>query len=315
VHTGNQKSDIRFFYTKAVNLLQIEYFVRVAELGGFTRASVAVGISQPSLSRQVRLLEVELRQTLLHRNGRGIELTPAGRVLLEHGQAILQTVEQARDALNELRGDPRGKVVVGLPSRVAHLLTTYLVRAFRKEFPHAVITIAEGLSTALHEWLLLGNVDVALLFDPPRSADLELEALHDEQLVLVGPSGWRRNEARVPLCRIDRYPLILPRTPNSTRAVLEPAAARIGVKLQVAAEVDTIQNILELVARRIGYAVLPLGAVQHGGGEARFCVMRIHTPALHQRLFLAISRRRPRNLLATEVGRLIRAADLPRLLG
>lgn len=59
-----------------MNLKQIEYFVRVGELGSFTRASVDLGISQPSLSRQIRLLEVELRQTLLYRNGRGVELTP-----------------------------------------------------------------------------------------------------------------------------------------------------------------------------------------------------------------------------------------------
>ena len=298
-----------------MNLRQIEYFVRVAELGSFTRASVAVGVSQPSLSRQVRLLEVELRQTLLHRNGRGIELTPAGRVILEHGQAMLETVDKALVALNELRADPRGKVVIGLPSRVATLLTTHLVRTFRREFPHASITVAEGLSSALHEWLLLGKVDIALLFDPPRSADLELEALHDEELVLVGPHGAKAGAKRLPLGDIGKYPLILPRAPNATRAVLEAAAAKLGVELQVSAEVDTIQNILELVARRIGHAVLPLGAVQKGGGDARFRITRIHAPALRQRLFLATSRRRPRNRLASDLRRLIRAADLPRLLG
>jgi LysR family nitrogen assimilation transcriptional regulator len=312
----DRKAAIRFFYTSGVNLRQLEYFVRVAELGSFTRASVAAGVSQPSLSRQVRLLEVELRQTLLHRNGRGIELTPAGQVLLEHGQGLLQGVDRAVSALNDLRADPRGKVVVGLPSRVATLLTTYLVRTFRGEFPHASITVAEGLSSALHEWLLLGKVDIALLFDPPRSADLELERLHDEELVLVGPHGGKAAAGkRVALKQLGRYPLILPRVPNATRSLLEAAADKLGVELQVSAEVDTIQNILELVARRIGYAVLPLGAVQRGGGDTRFRVTRIHSPGLRQRLFLAVSRRRPRNPLVGEARRLIRAADLPRLLG
>jgi LysR family nitrogen assimilation transcriptional regulator len=264
----------------------------------------------------VRLLEVELRQSLLHRNGRGIELTPAGRVILEHGQAMLRSVDKALVALNELRADPRGKVVIGLPSRVASLLTTHLVRAFRKAFPHASITVAEGLSSAVHEWLLLGKVDLALLFDPPRSADLELERLHDEELVLVAPHGGRAAAGkRLALKQMGKYPLILPRAPNATRAVLEAAASRLGVELQVSAEVDTIQNILELVARRIGYAVLPLGAVQRGGGDTRFRITRIYSPALRQRLYLAVSRRRPRNPLVGEARRLIRAADLPGLLG
>ena len=72
-----------------MDLKQLEYFVRVAELGSFTRASIALDIAQPALSRQVRLLEVELRQNLLTRNGRGATPTEAGKLLLEHARGIL----------------------------------------------------------------------------------------------------------------------------------------------------------------------------------------------------------------------------------
>ena len=82
-----------------MDLKQIEYFVRVAELGSFTRASVALNIAQPALSRQVRLLEVELRQNLLIRNGRGATTTEAGKMLLEHGRGILHQVQRAREDL------------------------------------------------------------------------------------------------------------------------------------------------------------------------------------------------------------------------
>ena len=69
-----------------MDLRQLEYFVRVAELGSFTRASIELGVAQPALSRQVRQLEVELRQSLLSRNGRGAQPTEAGKLLLEHGR-------------------------------------------------------------------------------------------------------------------------------------------------------------------------------------------------------------------------------------
>ena len=82
-----------------MDLKQIEYFVRAAELGSFTRASVVLDIAQPALSRQVRLLEVELRQNLLVRNGRGATPTEAGKLLLEHGRGILHQVERAREEL------------------------------------------------------------------------------------------------------------------------------------------------------------------------------------------------------------------------
>ena len=309
---------MRFFYNDRMNLRQIEYFLRVAECGSFTRAAVFLGISQPSLSRQVRLLEVELRHTLLLRNGRGVELTAAGKCLFEHGQTVVQTVNRALGALNDLRAEPRGRVVIGLPSRVARVLTTDLVQAFRRDFPHASITIAEGLSTVLHEWLMLGRVDAALLFDPPRSADLELEPLHTEELVLVGPPDARGAKATgrtaIALKQLQRVALILPRVPNATRAILEAAAARSGLQLSVSTEVDTVHNILELVAGRMGHAVLPMGAVKNVG-NARFRVTRIHSPVLQQHLFLATSRRHATDRLAAGVSRLVRAADLPRLLG
>ena len=87
-----------------MDLKQIESFVRVAEMGGFTRAAAVLGIAQPLLSRNVRQLEVELHQTFLLRNGRGVTLTEAGRVLLEHGRGILHQVALAREELGSVRG-------------------------------------------------------------------------------------------------------------------------------------------------------------------------------------------------------------------
>ncbi|MDO8284058.1 MAG: LysR family transcriptional regulator, partial [Rhodoferax sp.] len=102
-----------------MDLKQLEYFVRVAELGSFTRAAIALDIAQPALSRQVRLLEVELRQTLLTRNGRGALPTEAGKLLLAHGRGILHQVERAKEELGRVRGSLAGRVAVGLPTSLA----------------------------------------------------------------------------------------------------------------------------------------------------------------------------------------------------
>ena len=101
-----------------MDLKQLEYFVRVAELGSFTRAAVALDVAQPALSRQVRQLEVELRQNLLIRNGRGAAPTEAGKLLLEHGRGILHQVERAREELGRVRGALAGRVAIGLPPSV-----------------------------------------------------------------------------------------------------------------------------------------------------------------------------------------------------
>ena len=132
-----------------MDLKQIAYFVRVAELGSFTRASLTLAIAQPALSRQIRLLEVELRQNLLVRNGRGVTLTEAGRLMLEHGRGILHQVERAREDLGRARGAMAGRVTVGLPPSLARLLTVPLSRAFRTHLPDASLSITESLSMSL----------------------------------------------------------------------------------------------------------------------------------------------------------------------
>ncbi|MFN4065519.1 MAG: LysR family transcriptional regulator, partial [Parazoarcus communis] len=98
-----------------MDLKQLEYFVRVAEMGSFTRASIALDIAQPALSRQIRLLEVELRQNLLIRNGRGVTTTEAGKLLLEHARGVLHQIERAKEELSRIRGALSGRVAVGLP--------------------------------------------------------------------------------------------------------------------------------------------------------------------------------------------------------
>ena len=95
-----------------MDLKQLEYFVRVVELGSFTRAALALDIAQPALSRQVRTLEVELRQNLLVRNGRGVTPTEAGALLLEHGRGILHQVQRAQEELARVRGGLAGRVAL-----------------------------------------------------------------------------------------------------------------------------------------------------------------------------------------------------------
>src|ERR1700745_3001806 len=132
-----------------MDLKQLEYFVRVAELGSFTRAAIELDVAQPALSRQVRLREWELRQTLRVRNGRAAVPTEAGKLLLDHGRGILYQVERTLEDLGRLRGGLAGRVAVGLPSSVARVLTVPLTRAFRDTLPEAKLSISEGLSGTL----------------------------------------------------------------------------------------------------------------------------------------------------------------------
>lgn len=280
-----------------MDLKQLEYFVRVAELGSFTRAAAELDVAQPALSRQVRLLEVELRQPLLLRNGRGAVPTEAGKLLLEHGRGILYQVERAREDLGRLRGGLSGHVAVGLPSSLARVLTVPLMRAFREAMPQARLSISEGLSGGLQEALTSGRLDIVVLYNAQPSRELDLLPLLEEELLLVRarPPGLQEDPPPGPveLAEVAQLPLVIPTTPNAIRMYVESEMAAIGLRPNVALEIDGVSAILDLVLDGAGCAILSANALLNSPRPSAYTAQRIGSPALTIQLSLATSLQRP----------------------
>jgi LysR family nitrogen assimilation transcriptional regulator len=300
-----------------MDLKQLEYFVRVAELGSFTRASIALDIAQPALSRQVRLLEVELRQNLLVRNGRGATPTEAGKLLLEHARGILHQVERAREELGRVRGALAGRVAIGLPPSLARVLTVPLTRAFRQQMPDAQLSISEGLSVTMQEWLVNGRLDIAVLYNAQPATGIEASPLVDEDLMLVQPRPPGLPEDPPPppitLQEVARLPLVIPSRPNAIRMHVEAEMAAIGCRPTIALEIDGVSAILDLVADGTGNAILSRNAVASSIKPSAFTVRAIGQPPLRTRLSLATSSARPATLTQQATMELVRATTQARL--
>ena len=292
-----------------MDLKQLEYFVRVAELGSFTKASLALDVAQPALSRQVRLLEVELRQNLLIRNGRGASPTEAGKLLLEHGRGILHQVERAREELGRVRGALAGRVAIGLPPSLARVLAVPLTRAFREQLPEARLSITEGLSTTTQEWLVTGRLDIALLYNAQPAPEIEITPLQEEELLLVEPRppGLAEDPPAPPvtLAEVAALPLVIPSRPNAIRMQVETDMAAVGLRPTVALEIDGVPAILDLVADGAGAALLSRNAVARSVRPSAYRVRSIQPP-LRTRLCLAISSQRPSTLTQQTTQTLIR---------
>ncbi len=278
-----------------MDLKQIEYFVRVAELGSFTRASAALNIAQPALSRQVRLLEVELRQNLLVRNGRGATTTEAGKMLLEHGRGILHQVERAIEDLGRVRGGLAGRVAVGMPTSVAKVLTVPLIRAFKQRMPEASLSISEGLSVAMHEALTMGRLDIAMLYNAAPATDIELTDLIEEDLMLVQHSSYRSKEGQsISMRELSSVPLVIATRPNALRSLVESEMSTVGKRPSIIFEIDGVAATLDLVADKAGAAVLPANAVRTAAHPEHYSMRPIS--GLRSRLGLAVSAQRPATL-------------------
>jgi LysR family transcriptional regulator, nitrogen assimilation regulatory protein len=274
-----------------MNLKQLETFVRVAEIGSFSKAALVLDTVQPALSRQVRQLEIDLHVTLLERTGRGVVLTEAGKRLFEHSVGILALVARAREDLEASRDEPAGRVVLGMPPSLGRQLTVPLVETFKREWPKAQLAVVEALSAHVAEWIATGRVDIGLLYNPEPHTALETEPLRSEPLCLVSAAGKAASgtaETPIPLAELVRLPLVIPERSHAIRRLVEAQAALAGIKLNVAWEISSVPAILALVASGHGHAVLARDALS-GEWQGQLQARPVVEPALVHTLCLATS--------------------------
>ncbi|HEX7435348.1 MAG TPA: LysR family transcriptional regulator [Caldimonas sp.] len=304
-----------------MNLTQLTYFIRVAEMGSFSKAAIVLDVAQPALSRQVRLLETDLRTTLLQRTGRGVVLTDAGKRLFEHSVGILQLVARAREDLEATREEPTGRIIVGLPPSMGRLLTLPLVDEFKRVLPKARLAIVEGLSTHIVEWISTGRVDLGLVHNPGANPAIDTTPVLDEPLWLVSAAakGRRATTPRVsrplPFAELAGFPLIVPERTHAIRKLLETQAALSGMKLQIAWEVSSVQSILDLVRHGHGHAVLARSAVLASDQPKAFDMRPLAEAELKSTLCLAVSAHKPVTPLVKRVDRMLRELLLARVAG
>ena len=155
-----------------MDIRQLRTFSCVAELGSLSKASDTLRVAQPALSRQIKLLEHELRAELFTRNGRGMVLTEAGRLLLARTAGIVRQIDQIRDDIQSSGGPPSGRVVLGLVPTVSCVISARLARRTVESYPGISLCIVESYSGHLIEWLHRGQMDLAVIYGP--SVDLHL---------------------------------------------------------------------------------------------------------------------------------------------
>lgn len=293
-----------------MNLQQIETFVCVAETGSFSQAAVLLDIAQPALSRQVRALETQLRETLLIRTGRGVTLTDAGRRLLEHGHAIMQRVTLAKEDLSSHRDEPVGRIVVGLPPSLARRLTLPLIDTFSREMPKAKLAVSEGFSVNIAEWLTTGRMDLGLVYTPEPHPHIEVLPIAQEPLCLVGRAEQLQGMDAVPFSSLSDYPLIMPQRGQIFRKLMEAQATLSQVKLNVVWEVSSVPAILDLVRSGYGFAALTPSALNQDASEHRLVKVPIVQPQIMSTLCLVQSAKRQATPLIRQTAEVVRKLAL-----
>jgi LysR family nitrogen assimilation transcriptional regulator len=230
-----------------LDVRQIRYFLKIVEKGSFTRAAEQLGVAQPALGLQIRKLEDELQVQLLVRHARGVELTEAGRLLAEHGRAIMDRFAAAREDLAGLGRGPRSRIVLGLAPSLAGGLAGPLLTAWRGIAPDMPLHLVEGYSATLAERLHQGMLDFALGYDMSPGPSLAVRRLGSDHVCLIERTAGDVCNATAEFAHIASLPLILPPMPHRVRMLVEEAARERKVSLNVVHEISGVITALDLV--------------------------------------------------------------------
>lgn len=289
-----------------MELRQLRYFVALAEAGSVSRAAVVLGVAQPAISRQIRLLEDELAIPLFYRTGRGMELTEAGHLLMGHAPQVLAGLQKIENEIGDLRGVADGQVVLGIPPTEGHFLIPPLVSRLRARHPKLALKVIEAFSGHVTEWLMSGRLDVAVFYKLANTRQLVTDELLTEGLYLIGKGGVSEGATPIGLDEIQSLELILPSRSHGLRHLLEQAAQSRDLRLNVDLEIDALLTIKALVEAGAGMTILPYPSVERDVAAGRLTARPIRLEDVSRTLMVVTTTHHPLSLASRAVVRELR---------
>jgi DNA-binding transcriptional LysR family regulator len=259
-----------------VELTPLRYFRAIAAAGHMTRAARALGVSQPALSAMVKKLEAEVGTELLHRTGRGVELTDAGKVFLAHAEDALRRVEAGVLAVRQLVGLETGSIRVGGGATATTYLLPLIVSEIRRKRPGLRFYVREAGSTSIAAAVLSGELDLGIVTLPlantgpgPKQDLLTVPFVEDELRLIVPPRHALSARRSFRWSDLSGEAMVGFEAGSAVRAVIDQASAAAGVTLNVVMELRSIESIKHMVAAGIGVGFVSRFALR--GGEGLTC--------------------------------------------
>ena len=245
----------------AINLNALRVFTAVADTGGFTRASDALHLSQPAVSKAVRGLERELGLPLLERGPRAVRLTEAGAALISRARELFAVERSAEEELRALRGLEGGRVRIGASTTIATYLVPPILADFHTRYPAVRLRLVSANTRAIAALVLERRVDVALVEGPVADARLELRHWRTDDLVVIVAAGHRLARRRsIALSQLATEPFIVRERGSGTRDVAERAFVARGLHPPIALTLASTEAITQAVVAGLGLAVVSRAA-------------------------------------------------------
>ncbi|MFM0060117.1 LysR family transcriptional regulator [Paraburkholderia phytofirmans] len=273
---------------------QLITFAAVAEHRNISRAAVALHLSQPAVSGQLRQLQDEFGEPLYQRDGRGVRLTPAGEQLASYATRLRDTWRQAHAYRDALRGLEQGTLRIGASTTPASYLLPYLIADFHRRYPDVTLHTADGNTTEIVG--ALDSVDIAMI-EGPVGADLPPDtAVHswrEDEIVAIMPRTHPLAQlaevgegGQAGLAAFGEYPLVLREAGSGVRQIVERAFVRAGVPMRVALEIAGVEGVKEAVRAGMGIGFVSAMSMRHE--DRALCLLSLSPEPLTRRLSILV---------------------------
>jgi DNA-binding transcriptional LysR family regulator len=278
-------------------LPHLETFTRAAELGSFTAAATALGLTQAAVSQRIHTLEQALGVALFQRRAGRVSLSPAGQRLCPFAQRILALHREARAAVTGVEVPVAGELTLAASSVPGEHLLPAVLSVFRQRYPHIQVRAGIADTGAVLRQVEQGQAQLGLVGGRSGSPHLEFACFACDRMALVVPAGhpWASRD-RVSLVELCQQPVILREAGSGSRWCLEQALTRAGVSprdLQVALELGSNEAIKEAVHRGLGLAILSTHVVEKEVQAGQLHAVEVTGLDLEREIYTVHDRRRP----------------------
>lgn len=284
---------------RQLDLNKLRVFATVAKYEHYSRAAEALATSQPALSVHVHDLERQCGTPLFEREGRGVRLTDAGRLVYAYARRILALSTEMEEAVLALQGLRTGHLRLGASTTIGEYLLPTMLGSFRRQFPGVEVAVEIANTQRIADRLRHGELHLGLMGEPLADPDLEYEPFLDDQLVLIVPPSHRWAGAAVSVPELSTEALIAREPGSATRDVTEQALAALGVKMAIGLELGGTEAVKGAVAAGLGVAFVSACAVRQDLASGRLAAATVR--GLDIRRQFQIAYRRGRRLTPAEL--------------
>lgn len=266
-----------------MNLRALRYFVAIADAGSLTAAAAALAVAQPALTRQLRDLETDLGVQLLLRLPRGVRLTPAGVTLYESAQRMLAEAARVRQLLASRNREQQAAVVLGVSPTLTRILLPRVFESCLSAVSGIELRAREAFTPALLDWLERGVIDMAIVTNPEPGRPLSLYPLLGEPFALVSHPSLKIRRV-VTVRQLAGIPLLMT---TLHRGLVDRQLLPLGARLNLRAEIDSVDSIREMVQRGPWATLMPISVFKGPSAAEGVVLSEISGVQLNRLLVLA----------------------------